>query len=81
MNIYHFHPLTGEYLGQGLADADPLMSGNWLYPAFTTPTEPPTTPLGFYAQYQNDVWQLVAIPPEPEPVSYTHLTLPTNREV
>jgi hypothetical protein len=41
--IYNAHPLTLECIGQGLADPDPLDSGNWLIPAFAyidAPQEP-----------------------------------------
>lgn len=39
--IYHAHPVTGEYLGQGFADPDPLDPDNWLVPAHAFLDEPP----------------------------------------
>lgn len=33
MDIYHYDALTGEFLGQGKADPDPLQPDNWLIPA------------------------------------------------
>ncbi|MEX0306022.1 MAG: hypothetical protein AB3N12_01435 [Ruegeria sp.] len=42
MNIFHFHPDTGEYLGQGIADRDPLDSDRYLIPYNATTEEPPT---------------------------------------
>lgn len=41
MNIYHFHPTTGEFLGVGQADPDPMNEGEWLLPAFSTDEAPP----------------------------------------
>ncbi|PZW46383.1 tail fiber assembly protein [Pseudomonas sp. URMO17WK12:I2] len=41
--IYHYHPQTGELLGTGLADPDPMNPANWLVPGFATldaPDEP-----------------------------------------
>ena len=37
--------------------------------------------LEFTRQYAADGWQVLATCRNPIPVSYTHLTLPTNREV
>jgi hypothetical protein len=72
MNIYHFHPTTGVYLGQGGADTDPLDTGNWLYPANSTLTPPPTVGGGFVTKFENGAWQTAALPaPEPVPVPPT----------
>lgn len=40
MKIYHYHPITKEYLGEGLADKDPMIENNWLIPANATDLEP-----------------------------------------
>lgn len=45
MEIYNYHPLTGEYLGRGLADDSPLDPGNPIVPGYATPNAPPT-PVG-----------------------------------
>lgn len=65
MNIYHFHPATGVFLGQGMADPDPLTPGAWLLPAHCTVEPPPAIAAGFFAQFEAGVWQTVALPPEP----------------
>lgn len=40
MKIYHYHPAAHIYIGQGLADPDPMVEGNWLIPAGATDKEP-----------------------------------------
>ncbi|URF02960.1 tail fiber assembly protein [Cupriavidus campinensis] len=42
MNIHNYHPRTGEYLGAGLADDNPLDQENPIVPGFATPSEPPS---------------------------------------
>lgn len=39
--IYHVHPVTGELLGAGKADPNPLEPGEWLIPAHAFTDEPP----------------------------------------
>ncbi len=76
MNIYHYHPDTGIYLGTGKADESPLESGVWLIPASATTIEPPEPVDGFACVWANGDWELQAIPepetePEPEPIATT----------
>jgi hypothetical protein len=67
MNIFHYHPETGVYLGQGQADESPLEPGVWLIPAHATSAEPPVTGEGEQATW-NGAWAVEPIPaPEPEP--------------
>jgi hypothetical protein len=74
MNIYHYHPDNGIYLGQGAADESPLEPGVWLIPASATTIEPPLPEDGFVITWAGDGWELQAIPepePEPEPIPAT----------
>lgn len=41
MQIFHYHPETGVFLGVGLADTDPKNKEIFLYPACSTPKTPP----------------------------------------
>jgi hypothetical protein len=62
MKIFHYHPDTGELLGEGIADESPLEPGVWLVPASATALEPPTAPEGEVAVFVNDSWTLQPIP-------------------
>jgi len=42
MEIFNYHPLTGEFLSVGLADVNPLDPANPIVSAYATPTTPPT---------------------------------------
>lgn len=59
MIIWHCDPRTGELIGQGTADPDPLTPGNWLIPAHATAVAPPTASAGYARVYQGGVWTLV----------------------
>lgn len=41
ITIYHCNPKTGEFMGQGLADPDPMDYENWLIPAHACSDAPP----------------------------------------
>lgn len=59
MEIYHYHPVTGEFLGAGKADRDPLEPANWLVPANATTTPPPAVPAETAAVYEAGTWSLL----------------------
>jgi hypothetical protein len=84
MNIYHFQPTTGRYLGQGIADADPLTPDAWLLPAHCTQTPPPSVGSGFFAKFEEGAWQTMAeppAPPEPTPPTLAELKASKNTEI
>ncbi|MCO6410110.1 hypothetical protein [Hoeflea alexandrii] len=58
MEIFHHHPSTGEFLGKGLADRDPLKANNWLVPANAVALAPPTQ-VGKAAVWSENQWTLV----------------------
>ncbi|WJZ70008.1 tail fiber assembly-like protein [Vibrio phage PVP-XSN] len=60
MKIYHYHPETKEYLGEGLADKDPMVADNWLIPAHATSTKPPQTDKNQSAVFDGNEWLVVA---------------------
>ena len=60
MQIFHYNPDNGEFLGVGKADPDPLEQGNWLIPAHATTVAPPAVTLpDTVARFQNGVWSIV----------------------
>lgn len=56
MNIYRYSSVNGEYLGTGTADPDPLADGEWLFPANSTVTPPPTTQTNKARVWENGEW-------------------------
>jgi hypothetical protein len=78
MIIYHYHPDTDEYLGEGLADESPLEPGVWLIPAHATTTPlPPYNPNTHICLYQAGDWVVAEKTPEPQE---TPPPLPTPAE-
>ena len=41
MDIHNYHPISGEYLGDGQADENPLKPEDPIVPGYATPTAPP----------------------------------------
>ena len=60
MDIYHYHSLTGEYLGKGVADPNPLEEGNWLMPANSTVMEPLPPEDGKAIIWSDQQWSYLA---------------------
>ena len=56
MDLYHYRPDNGEYIGPGKADPDPLEEGNWLYPAYSTSKSPPKTKVGKARVFSSGNW-------------------------
>lgn len=59
MNVYHFRPETGEYLGSSVAETDPLDPSHILVPAFATVTDPPEEQEGHARVFKDDAWSQV----------------------
>lgn len=58
MDIFHYHHITGEYLGVAVADPDPLILGSFLVPAWTTPIKPPASGVNEVAVFDGTDWAL-----------------------
>jgi hypothetical protein len=70
MQIWHFHPDTAVLIGAGSADPNPMESGEWLLPAFSTPVPPPEAGEGEMVVWVGGAWQISPIPaPPPAPPS------------
>jgi len=52
MDIYNYHPLTGEYLGTGRADDNPLEPDNPIVSGWATKLAPPDASTGRVAVYR-----------------------------
>lgn len=57
--VYHYSPVTGEYLGSSFADADPLDAGRWVVPAFATLLVPDDPEEGFAAVFGDGEWSTI----------------------
>ncbi len=68
MRIFHIDD-SGNFIGEGLADVDPLDSGRWLVPAGAVLDEPPAVPSGMRAVRVGSVWEVVNIPVIPAPLA------------
>lgn len=58
--IYNFHPLTKEYLGEGVADESPLEPGVPLVPANATFVAPPIIDEHEAAVFNGSSWETIA---------------------
>ena len=83
MDIFHYNPETGVFLGQGKADESPLEPGVWLIPAHATIAQPPVAGEGEQTIWSNGAWAVESIPapePEPLPVVPSESTAPLTTE-
>jgi hypothetical protein len=60
MQIWRYHPTTGELLGSTAADPNPVEEGQWIMPAHSTPIAPPTPQPGFAETFIGSSWSTVA---------------------
>lgn len=56
MNIYSYHHETGEFMGQSVADPNPLEEGQWLIPADATEVAPPAHEEGKARCFRDGAW-------------------------
>lgn len=56
--LYHYHPETGELIGQSAADRSPLEPDIWLIPAHATDQPPPKPKARQVAVFRDGRWQL-----------------------
>ncbi len=57
--VYHYRPETGELVGAGAAQKNPVRDGDYLLPANATPYAPPDPPPGHVAVFQDGAWSVV----------------------
>lgn len=67
MKIYSYHPTTGAYLCEAVADYYDLQPGVPVIPAWATPVPPPATADGQIAVFSGEAWSVVDLPAEPAP--------------
>jgi hypothetical protein len=53
----------GKYVGQAVADPDPMQPGHWLIPAGCVTLAPPKTHEGEFAVWNGTGWQIETSPP------------------
>lgn len=63
MRIFHFDE-NGAFIGEGVADADPMQPGAWLIPAQATNVEPPEHIEGKMRRFIAGGWEYHEIPPK-----------------
>jgi hypothetical protein len=56
MDIYNYHPYTGEFVSAGFADEDPVDLGNWLIPAYAVTVKPPVVGQNEVAVWDGNAW-------------------------
>jgi hypothetical protein len=61
MDIWHYDHGDGRLLGQGRADPDPMVPGNWLVPAWATTIAPPPIGVGKCAHFDGAAWRVAVV--------------------
>lgn len=58
----------GRFIGEVMADANPMQEGEWLIPAGAVEIAPPEAEAPSYARWNGNTWEVHTPPiPEPEP--------------
>lgn len=70
MNIYHYHPVTGQFHSAGTADPSPMEPGEFLVPANATTIAPPAEQDHWH--FRNGNWVSV-LPPTPVTLTQTEM--------
>lgn len=60
MQIWNYHPVTGELLGPGVADPNPVEIGEWILPAHATTVAPGEPQPGRAYRFTGSGWQSLA---------------------
>lgn len=75
MLIYNYHPVTGEFTGESIADASPREPGHFLIPAYATPVQPKAAREGYVVVFRNGKWGYIrAVTPSEDPTEEPVLT-------
>lgn len=54
--VYFWNVKTWEYLGEGVAEPDPIDGSNWLIPSNATTSEPPKQKKGWITRWNEGRW-------------------------
>lgn len=71
MKIYNYHPEKFYFVGESIADEDPLDKGNWLIPAHATVLPPLANAEGKIVVFVDGQWSYIDEPVD-EPVEQTY---------
>jgi hypothetical protein len=67
VRIFHYHPDTRAFLGEGEAGESPLEPGAFLIPAHATDQAPPNPGPNQVPVFDGAAWSLVSLPDPPAP--------------
>lgn len=88
MIVYQTNDL-GIFVGEVMADENPLEAGSWLIPGGCVEIVPPEIPDGFVAVFADGAWSLAILPPqgedgtppEPRPLDSSDVNAERDRRV